>query len=137
MIRRRGCPAQVGLSCAAAVVLALSLGGCGAAKSDPGPPGRGQARVVATAITSGAVNLSPDHLGAGLVKLVITNMTDASQQVAVESSGAGSFRQETAPINPQDMAQLRAELRPGSYTVSVRSPGVKSASLAVGRKGTG
>jgi hypothetical protein len=59
-------------------------------------------------------------------------MTAASQELGVQSSQAGSFHQETAPINPQDIAQLRAHLGPGSYTVSVRAPGLKSASLAVG-----
>jgi hypothetical protein len=114
-----------------AVALALALAGCSASDRHPGHTTRPPPTVVATAITAGGVSLTPDHLGAGPVKLVITNLTNASQQLAVASSDARSFRQETAPINPQDMAELRARLGPGSYTVSVRAAGVKSASLAV------
>jgi hypothetical protein len=120
----------------ATVALALTLSGCGGERSPAGHSSRPPAAVVATSITAAGVSLSPDHLSAGPVKLMITNRTDASQQLAVASSDAGAFRQETAPINPQDMAQLRAELTPGSYTVSVRASGVKSASLAVGRRPT-
>jgi hypothetical protein len=120
-----------GLRRAAAAVLLATLAGCGAGQSPSAHPPRETPTVVATAITPAGVSLSPDHLATGPVKLVITNMTDASQQLTVASDGAGSFRQETAPINPQDMAQLRARLLPGSYTVSVRAAGVKSASLAV------
>ncbi|HWH12112.1 MAG TPA: hypothetical protein VG165_13365 [Solirubrobacteraceae bacterium] len=115
------------LTCICAVMLA----GCSDTHAPPGRSPRQRPTVVATAITAGGVSISPDHLGAGPVKLVITNMTHASQQLAVASTDAGTFRQETAPINPQDMAQLRARLVPGSYTVSVRAAGVKSASLAV------
>lgn len=116
----------------ATVALALTLTGCGGSRSPAGRPNRLTPTIVSTSITADGVSLSRDHLAAGPVKLVITNRTGASQQLAVASSDAGSFHQETAPINPQDMAQLRAELSPGSYTVSVRAPGVKSARLAVG-----
>ncbi|MEA2370470.1 MAG: hypothetical protein QOH12_864 [Solirubrobacteraceae bacterium] len=122
---------------AASVTLALFLAGCAGDRSDPPRAPATLPTVVATAITPGGVTISPDHLGAGPVALVITNMTAASQELAVHSSQAGSFHQETAPINPQDTAQLQAQLTPGSYTVSVRAPGLKSASLAVGRRPTG
>jgi hypothetical protein len=112
------------------LALALALSGCGGQRPSTGQP-PSAATVVAATITSDGVSISPDELGAGPVKLMITNRTAMSQQLAVESSDAGSFHQETAPINPQDMAQLKAELVPGSYRVSVRATGVKSASLAV------
>jgi hypothetical protein len=120
-----------GIACAAAVVAALALSGCGSEAPSPRQP-RALPMIVSTAITTDGVSLSPNHLGAGLVKLVITNMTAASQQLAVASTTTGAFRQETAPINPQDTAQLRARLGPGRYTVSVKASGVKSANLAVG-----
>ncbi|HEY5197663.1 MAG TPA: hypothetical protein VIJ51_11635 [Solirubrobacteraceae bacterium] len=132
MTRGPGPRLSVGPWRAAVLSLTLVLAGCTDGHSQPGHSARQPPTIVATAITAGGVSLSPDHLGPGPVKLVITNMTDASQQLAVASTDAGSFHQETAPINPQDMAQLRARLLPGSYTVSVRAAGVKSASLAVG-----
>jgi hypothetical protein len=139
MTRPRGQPIDR-LAAIATVVLALAippaLAGCGDG-STAGHPNRPAPTIVSTSITPDGVSLSPDHLAAGPVKLVITNLTDASQQLAVASSDAGAFHQETAPINPQDTAQLRARLAPGSYTVSVRATGVRSASLAVRRRPTG
>lgn len=120
------------MASAAALAVALGLSGCGSDAAGSRRP-RTLPTIVSTAITTEGVSLSPSHLGAGLVKLVITNMTAASQQLAVASTDARAFRQETAPINPEDTAQLRARLSPGSYTVSVKASGVKSASLAVGR----
>jgi hypothetical protein len=113
------------------VVLAAALSACGGARyaNNPGPAG---SIPVGAAITDSAVNISPNHLGAGLVKLVVTNLTGSSQQLIVQSAADGSFKQETAPINPQDTAQLKADLGPGSYTVSVEDASVRAAKLAVG-----
>lgn len=112
------------------LALATGLTACGATTryvDAPSPPG---SVAVGAAITDGGVNVSPDHLGAGLVQLVVTNLTASSQQLVVRSSG-GSFRQETAPINPRDTAQLKADLGPGSYTVSFKDARVPAATLAV------
>jgi hypothetical protein len=114
------------------LVLAAALSACGGSAryaNDAGPAG---SIPVGAAITDNAVNISPSHFGAGLVKLVITNLTDSSQQLIVQSAANGSFKQETAPINPQDTAQLKADLGPGSYTVSVEDASVRAAKLAVG-----
>ena len=42
-------------------------------------------------------------------------------------------RQETAPINPRDTAELRADLGTGRYTVHVTGSGIRAATLRVGR----
>jgi hypothetical protein len=110
--------------------LAAGLGACGGAAKYANAPRPASPIIVAAAITRSGVNLSPDHFGAGLVQLVVTNQTDASQQLVVQ--GGHAFQQQTAPINPDDTAQLKAELGTGRYTVSVKDAGVKAAMLAVG-----
>lgn len=114
-----------------ALALAAGLTACGGTTryaNAPSPPG---SVAVGAAITDDGVNVSPDHLGAGLVQLVVTNLTGSSQQLVVRLTG-GSFLQETAPINPKDTAQLKADLGPGSYTVGVKDAHVPAAKIAVG-----
>lgn len=112
--------------------LALGLTACGGAAKYANAPAPAGSIPIGAAITDAGVNVSPTHFGAGLVKLVVTNLTGSSQQLVVQSTG-GAFRQETAPINPKDTAQLKADLGPGSYTVAVKDTRVKAARLAVGR----
>jgi hypothetical protein len=110
--------------------LAVGLGACGGAAKYSNAPGPAAPIVVAAAITRSGVNLSPDHFGAGVVELIVTNQTGSSQQLIVQ--GGHAFQQQTAPINPNDTARLKAPLDAGRYTVSVRDAGVKAAMLAVG-----
>ncbi|MGI8802881.1 MAG: hypothetical protein ACR2KV_12005 [Solirubrobacteraceae bacterium] len=111
---------------------AVVAAGCGGGAKYANAPAPAPPIVVAAAITDGGVNISPDHFGAGTVQLVVTNLTGSSQQLILQSSGGGGFLQQTAPINPKDTAQLKAELGTGRYTVKTSGAGVKSAVLAVG-----
>jgi len=60
----------------------------------------------------------------------------AAQRVTLESAGAtGSgpgIRQITAPINPQDTATLKVDVKPGSYSVHVGGDAIRAARLKVG-----
>ncbi len=115
--------------------LALGLSACGGAGGKyANRPGRAPPTVVAAAITSSGVNLSPDHFGAGLVQVIVSNQTATSQQLILQSSGGAAFQQQTAPINPDGTAELKAQLGAGRYTVGVEGPGVKAATLAVGAR---
>jgi hypothetical protein len=116
------------------LALAAGLGGCGSARKFADAPPPPAPLIVAAAITPAGISLSPDHLGAGLVKLVVTNLTGNSQQLTLAASGGGAFQQQTAPINPEDTAQLKAQLGAGRYTVSVKDAAVKAAGLAVGAR---
>jgi hypothetical protein len=117
------------------VGLAAALAGCGGGARYANRPGPPATVFIAAAITDRGVSLSRHQLGAGLVRLVVTNLTGVSQQLVVQSRGGSSFVEETAPINPQDTAELKAELGSGSYVVMVRDAGVKAAVLAVGSRG--
>jgi hypothetical protein len=112
--------------------LALVASGCGSGKDYAHNPRPASPIVVAASITSGGINISPSHFGAGLIQLVVTNLTGSSQQVTVKSTAGSGFQQQTAPINPQDTAEVKANLGQGGYLVSVADPNVKSANLAVG-----
>jgi hypothetical protein len=116
--------------------LALVAAGCGSSgeRSDgPRPP----APIVLTgSISTDRVSVSPRRFAAGPVSLVVANLTDTSQQVTLESAGRTQpeIRQQTAPINPRDTAELRADLRTGRYTVHVTGSRIRAATLRVGER---
>jgi hypothetical protein len=119
---------------AAAAVVALA--GCGTStdyKNDPRPP---SLIVLTASIDDQRVSVSPQTFGAGPISLIVTNQTSTAQSVTLESADkAGSgpgLRQETAPISPRDTATLKADVKPGRYTVHVRGDGIASARLRVG-----
>jgi|SRR5512132_1710001 hypothetical protein len=119
---------------AAAAVVALA--GCGTStdyKNDPRPP---SLIVITASIDDQRVSVSPQTFGAGPISLIVTNQTNTAQSVTLESADkAGSgpgLRQETAPISPRDTATLKADVKPGRYTVHVRGDGIVAARLSVG-----
>jgi hypothetical protein len=121
---------------AAAIAATLALAGCGTTsqrRNEPRPP----TRIVLTgSISTDRVSISPRRFGAGPVSLVVANLTDTSQQVTLETAGRNrpGIRQQTAPINPRDTAELRADLSTGRYTVKVSGGGIASTTLRVGRR---
>jgi hypothetical protein len=117
----------------AAVVVLAGCGGSSDYKNEPRPP----APIVLTAsIDDQRVSVSPRSFGAGPISLVVTNQTSTAQRVTLESADkAGSgpgLKQETAPISPRDTATLKADVKPGRYTVHVGGDGISAARLQVG-----
>jgi hypothetical protein len=121
---------------AIAGALALGAAACGTTderRNEPRPP----TRIVLTgSISTDRVSISPRRFGAGPVSLVVANLTDTSQQVTLERLGSrrAGVRQETAPINPRDTAELRADLASGRYTVRVTARAIAAATLRVGKR---
>jgi hypothetical protein len=122
-----------------AVGAVLALSSCGSSsadyKNDPRPP----APIVLTGfISDQRVSISPRAIGAGPISLIVTNQTSTSQRITLESAGpAGSgpgVRQQTAPISPRDTATLKADIKPGRYTVHVAGDAIRAARLRVGRQ---
>jgi hypothetical protein len=119
-----------------AIAAAIVLAGCGAtadSRTDPRPP----APIVLTAsISDQRVSVSPRRFGAGPISLIVTNQTQTAQRVTLESVDAAGqgpgLKQETAPISPRDTATLKADVKPGRYTVHVRGDGIVAARLSVG-----
>lgn len=121
---------------AAGIAAALALAACGSTterRNEPRPPTR---IVITGSISTDRVSVSPRRFGAGPVSLVVANLTDTSQQVTLETAGRDhpGLRQQTAPINPRDTAELRADLNTGRYTVKVSGGGIAAATLRVGRR---
>ena len=120
-----------------AVAGVLALGGCGSSsadyKNDPRPPGP---IVITGYIDDQRVSVSPRSLGAGPISLIVTNQTGTAQRVTLESAdatGAGpGLKQVTAPISPRDTATLKADVKPGRYTVHVAGGAIRAARLQVG-----
>jgi hypothetical protein len=125
--RRRGVTGAI--ACSVALVAAA----CGTTedrRNDPRPP----TRIVLTgSISTDRVSVSPRRFGAGPVSLILANLTDSSQQVTLETfdGRTAGIRQQTAPINPRDTTELRADLRTGRYTVHVSDRGIAAATLRV------
>lgn len=117
------------LPLAGAVVVAL--GGCGSTGKFENKPRAAAPIVVTAAITRSGVTVSPAHFGAGLVQLEIANLTGSSQQLTLRAPGSAQPIGQTGPINPQDTAQISADLAEGSYSVSASTGNLKSATLAV------
>ena len=121
---------------AATIAAALALAACGTTterRNDPRPP----TRIVLTgSISTDRVSISPRRFGAGPISLVVANLTDTSQQVTLETAdrARAGIRQQTAPINPRDTAELRADLSTGRYTVHATSRGIAAATLRVGKR---
>jgi hypothetical protein len=121
---------------AIAGALALATAACGTTtdrRNERRPP----TRIVLTgSISTDRVSISPRRFGAGPVSLIVANLTDASQQVTLETADRDrpGVRQETAPINPRDTAELRADLGSGRYTVHVTGGGITAATLRVGKR---
>jgi hypothetical protein len=122
---------------AVAAVLALNACGSDSAdyKNDPRPP----APIVITGyIDDQRVSVSPRSLGAGPISLIVTNQTAAAQRVTLETANAAGtgpgVKQVTAPISPRDTATLKADVKPGSYTVHVAGDAIRAARLKVGRE---
>ena len=119
-----------------ALATVVAVAGCGTStdyKNAPRPP----ALIVLTAsIDDQRVSVSPRTFGAGPISLIVTNQTNTAQRVTLESAekaGSGpGLRQETAPISPRDTATLKADVKPGRYTVHVRADGIAAARLRVG-----
>ena len=122
-----------------AVGAVLALGGCGSSsadyKNDPRPPGP---IIITGYIDDQRVSVSPRSLGAGPISLIVTNQTGAAQRVTLESANAAGtgpgLKQVTAPISPRDTATLKADVKPGSYTVHVSGDAIRAARLKVGRE---
>ncbi len=111
---------------------AVVLAGCGSSGTFANRPRPPAPIIVTAAITHNGVTVSPASFGAGLIQLDIANLTQSSQQLTLRAPGSSQPISQTGPINPQDTAEIRANLAQGTYSVAVSDSKVKSATLAVG-----
>lgn len=116
----------------------LAVAGCGSEDdyaNEPRPPAPIN---VTAAVSDRAVSVSPAKFGAGPIVLIVTNQTDATQQVTLQTDEVGGtepgLTQSTGPINPQDTATLKVDVRQGEYKVHTDDDTIRSAKLVVGAK---
>jgi hypothetical protein len=118
------------------LVLAFGAAGCGDDgdfANEARPP---EELTVSTVITPKRVTVSPSRLGAGPVELLVSNQTTTSRRLTLQSEtlGAGGreLKQSTGPINPGDTSSLKADLDPGTYTVTAGDDAIGLARIEVG-----
>ena len=122
---------------AAAAVAAVVASGCGGEEGDyantPRPP---TPITVGATILSDSLSVSPKSIGGGPVTLLVSNQTEKTQEITLETDEIGGdapgIEQNTGPINPGDTAQIKADLRRGTYKVSVGDSGIGAVTLRVG-----
>jgi hypothetical protein len=114
----------------APVLPAIAAGGCGGSEertSNPRPPATVE---VSVEIGDDRVSADPGKLGAGPIVLVASNQSSASHLLTIDGP---RLRQSVGPINPQDTATLKVDVRPGEYTVGADgTAAVRPTKLTVG-----
>lgn len=120
----------------AIIVLALATTACGS-QSDFANKRRPPSPInVTAAITNDRVAVSPNRFGAGPVVLIIANQSSKAREVMLESDEVGGdragIRQRTSPVNARGTAELKVDVREGTYRLSVDSEAIEPAMLMVG-----
>jgi hypothetical protein len=117
--------------------LACALAGCGGGEADYANKPRPATPInVTAAITEDRISISPKKFGAGPVVVIVSNQTDKPQTLTLETEELGGsqpgIKQSTSPIGPRGTSTLEADVREGSYAVSVRSGAIQPANVEVG-----
>ena len=113
-----------------------ALAGCGASGDDYANKPRPASPVnVTAAIDDKEISISPKQVGAGPVVIIVSNQTTSEQTLTLQTEELGGtqpgIKQSTDPIAPRDTGTLKADMRKGSYALSVRN-GPSPASFEVG-----
>ena len=81
--------------------------------------------------------LSPPEPVSGPIVIIVSNQTASEQTVTLETEELGGsqpgLKQSTDPISPRGTGTLKADVREGSYAISVRK-GPEPATVEVGPK---
>ena len=124
--------AAAALAAAAAYVLA----GCGGSGEDYANKPRPATPInVTAAVTDKEISISPKKFGAGPVVIIVSNQTGDEQTVTLQTEELGGtqggLKESTDPIAPRGTGTLKADVREGTYALSVRK-GPSPVTLEVG-----
>ena len=116
--------------------VACALAGCGGGGEDYANKPRPATPInVTAAINDKKISISPKQFGAGPVVIIVSNQTTKEQTLTLQTDELGGTqpgtKQTTDPIAPRGTGTLKADMREGSYALSVRN-GPSPASLEVG-----
>ena len=117
------------LAAAGSVVV---LAGCGSSKHYANLPRPPALLNISAAVADGHVVVSPTKIGAGPVDFTVANETMVSQQIVITSSAGSGKLLQTAPINPGATVSVKADVSPGSYSVSTQDSTIRGAVIVVG-----
>lgn len=114
------------------------LAACGQENEHANAPRPASPINVTAVVTDERVRISPRSFGAGPIVLIVANQSRSSQEFTLETAadpgGAeAGLRQTTSAVNPRGTAELKVDVVPGTYRLSVRSQGVRPGALRVGR----
>lgn len=91
---------------------------------------------VAVSISKSRISLSPAKVGAGEIILIVQNQSDRLRELRIETDQLGGAKpgttQSTGPINAQGTDELKVDVDPGTYAVTVGAGGIAPARLQVG-----
>ncbi len=118
---------------AAGVVGALA--GCGGEADYANKPRPATPINVTAAISDKKISLSPKEFGAGPVVIIVSNQTGKEKTLTLQTDELGGdkpgIKQSTDPIAPRGTGTLKADVREGSYAISVGG-GLSPATVEVG-----
>jgi hypothetical protein len=118
-----------------AVTIASAQAGCGGEEDYANKPRPATPINVTAAISDKKISLSPKEFGAGPVVIIVSNQTGDEQTLTLQTDELGGdkpgLKQATGPIAPQGTGTLKADVREGSYALSVGG-GLSPVQLEVG-----
>ena len=115
---------------------ACALAGCGGSGEDYANKPRPATPInVTAAISDKKISISPKTFGAGPIVIIVSNQTGSEQTLTLQTEELGGskpgLKQSTDAIAPRGTGTLKADVREGSYELSVRN-GPSPAALEVG-----
>ena len=124
------------MATAGTVLFASVLAGCGDEGEDYANRPRPATPInVTAAISDKKISISPKEFGAGPVVIIVSNQTGAEQTLTLQTEELGGsqpgLKQSTDPIAPRGTGTLKADVREGSYAISVGG-GLSPATVEVG-----
>jgi hypothetical protein len=117
------------LAFAGVFVSLLVATGCGSTETRTNNPRPPSPINVGVKIDDEKISASPSRFGAGPIVMFVANQSTASHRLTLDGP---QLRQSVGPINPQDTATLKVNVRPGEHTLSVNGGNVKARDISVG-----
>jgi hypothetical protein len=131
---RRRIPRSTAVIGAAA---ACALAGCGGDGGDYANKPRPATPInVTAAISTKKISISPKEFGAGPVVFIVSNQTPKKQTLTLQTEELGGsqpgLRRAADPIDPGGTGTLKADVREGTYELSVAGGGAAPVTVKVG-----
>ena len=127
-------PVRLSAAVTAAAVLG-ALAGCGSEADYANKPRPATPINVTAAISDKKISISPKEFGAGPVVIIVSNQTDGEKTLTLQTEELGGdkpgLKQSSDPVAPRGTGTLKADVREGSYALSVGG-GLSPAMVEVG-----